>query len=248
MTVRVYPDAQAVAHAAATAIVTAAEVAQTQRGHFTWVLAGGSTPRAVYELLASDEYLPRVDWTNVYIFFGDERCVPPEHADSNYRMARQSLLDYVPIPIDHIYRMHGEIEPEQAAASYEAALRTFFSDRATEPVALPAFDLVLLGMGGDAHTASLFPGTPALNATDRWVVAQYVEKLDAWRLTLTSPALNAAHDVIFLVTGESKAGALAAVREGEHDPQKYPAQLIQPRGELRWLVDEAAASRLACRD
>lgn len=126
MTVLIYPDSQAAARAAADEIVRAAEAAQLARGHFTLALAGGSTPRAVYELLASDEYQPQVDWSSVYVFFGDERCVPPDHTDSNYRMARLALLDYVPIPIDHIYRMHGEMEPEQAASAYEGALRTFF--------------------------------------------------------------------------------------------------------------------------
>ena len=242
MTLHIFPDAQAAAFAAAAEIVRCAEVAQTTRGHFTLALVGGSTPRAVYELLASDEFMSVVDWSNVYVFWGDERCVPPDDADSNYRMARLALLDFVPIPMDHIYRFYGEMEPEQAASAYEDALRTFFGERSHDETLKPNFDLVLLGMGDDAHTASLFPGTPALTETERWVAAQYVEKLGVWRLTLTPPALNAADSVLFLVTGGSKAAALAAVLEGPRDPQRFPAQLIRPTsGNLSWYVDEAAA-------
>lgn len=245
MALQVYADPQTTARAAAVEIVRVAEVAQTTRGHFTIALAGGSTPRAVYELLASDEFLPRIDWSTVYVFFGDERCVPPDHADSNYRTARLALLDYVPIPIDHIYRMHGEMQPEQAASAYEGRLRTFFETRLDNAPLAARFDLVLLGMGDDGHTASLFPGTPALGELSHWVAAQYVEKLDAWRLTLTPPALNAAEEVLFLVTGAAKAPALAAVLEGPRDPQRYPAQLVQPAsGNLTWFVDEAAAAQL----
>ena len=245
MTLHVFPDPAAAAFAAAAEIVRRAEAAQTRRGHFTIALAGGSTPRAVYELLASDEFVSGVDWSNVYVFWGDERCVPPDHADSNYRMARLALLDFVPIPMDHIYRLHGEMEPEQAASAYEGALRTFFGDRSRGERLTPNFDLVLLGLGDDAHTASLFPGTPALAETERWVAAQYVQKLGVWRLTLTPPALNAAEAVLFLVTGSSKTAALAAVLESPPDPQRFPAQLIQPAsGDLAWYVDEAAASGL----
>lgn len=248
MGLQVYADPQTAARAAALEIVRRAEVAQTTRGHFTLALAGGSTPRAVYALLASDEFLPLVDWTNAYVFWGDDRCVPPDHPDSNYHMARQALLDYVPIPMDHIYRMQGEREPEQAAADYEMALRTFFGERSSEDFVTPRFDLLLLGMGDDGHTASLFPGTPVLNERERWVAAQYVDKLGAWRLTLTPPALNAAEAVLFLVTGATKAPALAAVLEGLPDADRYPAQLVQPRdGVVDWYVDEAAAALLTAR-
>jgi 6-phosphogluconolactonase len=245
MTLHILADPQSVAHAAADQLVRLAEAAQLARGHFTLVLSGGSTPRALFELLASDAYLPRVDWSNVYVFWGDERCVPPDHADSNYRMARLALLEHVPIPFDHIYRIHGEMEPEQTASAYEGSLRTFFDQRGE---AVPQFDLVLLGMGDDAHTASLFPGTPALDELQHWVYAQYVPKLGVWRVTLTAPILNMAREVHFLVTGQGKAPAVAAVLEGPHSPHTHPAQLIQPvSGALRWYLDEAAASQLQSR-
>ena len=245
MTLHVFADAQTAARAAAVEVVRAAERAQMARGHFRLVLSGGSTPRALYQLLANEEFLPLIDWANVYVFWGDERCVPPDHADSNYRMARQSLLDFVPIPLDHIYRLHGEMPPEQAASAYEASLRSFFSDRERGETPEARFDLVLLGLGDDAHTASLFPGTPALAETERWVAAQYVEKLGVWRLTLTPPAINAASAVQFLATGAGKAAALAAVLAGPRDPHQFPAQFIQPQsGALDWYVDEAASAGL----
>jgi 6-phosphogluconolactonase len=247
MSLHIFPDSQTAARATAVEIVRRAEAAQTRHGHFTLVLSGGSTPRAVYHLLATS-FQNDIDWSNVYVFWGDERCVPPDHADSNYHMARLALLDFVPIPGDHIYRFHAELEPETAASAYESALRTFFDARSRGETPFPRFDLVLLGMGDDAHTASLFPGTPALDETERWVAAQYVEKLATWRLTLTPPALNAAESVLFLATGSGKASALAAVLEGEYDPQQFPSQLIQPAsGNLSWYVDEAAAAFLTHR-
>lgn len=245
MSLHISADSQTVARAAAAQLVRLAEAAQTARGHFTLVLSGGSTPRTLFELLASDEFLSRVDWSNVYVFWGDERCIPPDHADSNYRMARLALLDFVPIPLDHIYRIHAEMQPEQAASAYEGSLRTFFEQRGETQ---PRFDLVLLGLGDDSHTASLFPGTPALDETERWVAAHFVPKLGVWRVTLTAPALNAAREVHFLVTGSSKAPAVASVLEGPYTPHQYPAQLVQPTsGELRWYLDEAAVSQLQSR-
>lgn len=211
-----------------------AEEAIGGSGRFAVALAGGSTPEATYRLLARD-YADRLDWSKVYVFFGDERTVPPDHEDSNYRMAREALLDHV--PIGGVHRMRGELPPEEAARSYEEELREFFG-----PDEVPGFDLILLGIGEDGHTASLFPNTPALDVTDRWAVENPVEKLDTVRLTLTAPVINAAKTVIFLVAGEGKAEALREILEGEADPHYYPAKLIRPASGAIWMVDRAAAS------
>ena len=216
----VYPDADHLARAAAEGFVA---------------LAGGSTPRAAYALLAAEE----VDWSRVHVFWGDERCVPPDHPDSNYRLAREALLDHVSLPAGNVHRMRGEMEPEAAAQAYAAELRAFFGTQ------WPSFDLVLLGMGNDGHIASLFPGSAALRETARPVVAVTAEYQDrpAHRVTLTLPAINAARQVLFLVTGAAKAETLWAVLEGP--AERFPAQLIRPTsGQLTWLVDTAAASRL----
>ena len=201
------------------------------------MLAGGSTPKAAYEILARD-FAETVDWGRTHVFFGDERTVPPDHEDSNYRMAREALLDHV--SIGGVHRMRGELPPEEAAASYEDELRGFFG--AEEP---PRFDLVLLGIGEDGHTASLFPETSALEVTDRLVVANPVLKLDTTRITLTAPVLNAARAVIFLVVGGGKAEALKEILEGDADPRRYPAKLVRPEGNLIWMVDRAAAGFLS---
>jgi len=238
----VFPDLNSLVASAAEQVVTLAGAAIAARGRFAIGLSGGSTPRPLYELLASPAFASRIDWTNVHVFWGDERCVPPDHPDSNYRMARETLLDHVPLPPDNIHRLAGELDPATAAADYEAHLRAFF---AGDGEAGPRFDLLLLGMGDDSHTASLFPGTAALGETERWAAANYVEKLDAWRLTLTPPALNAAAEIMVLVSGASKADAFHAVLSGPTDPDKYPAQVLNPNnGRLRWLVDSEAADRV----
>jgi len=168
------------------------------------------------------------------VFFGDERNVPPDHADSNYRTARESLLSKVPIPGDNVYRMHGELDANEAAKQYGEMLKEKFGDG--------GLDMVLLGMGDDGHTASLFPGTAALNETKHRAVGNYVEKLKAWRITLTAPFINRAREVMVLVSGASKAKRLAEVLEGPRDPQRLPIQLVQPAsGRIAWLVDAAAA-------
>ncbi len=248
--VEVYPDAVSLARAAVEHFVALAAEAISTRGRFAVALAGGSTPRATYRLLAADEFAARVDWRHVHVFWGDERCVPPDHPDSNYRMARQTLLDAVPLPADNVHRIQGEMEPTRAAAQYERTLRAFFSSSAGGRDAgneeTPArFDLVLLGMGGDGHTASLFPGTMAIGEQTRWVVAHHVEKLSAWRVTLTPVAINAAANVTFLVSGAGKAERLQQVLAGPYRPDVLPAQIVRPgRGRLRWLVDAAAAALL----
>ncbi|HEX4945906.1 MAG TPA: 6-phosphogluconolactonase [Blastocatellia bacterium] len=235
-------DAQALAQTAALTFQQSASEASAARGRFAVALSGGSTPKAMFALLAGEPYRSAIDWTRVYIFWGDERCVPPEHPDSNYRMTNEALLARVPIPPSHIFRMRGEDEPSQAAQQYAALLQQFF-----QPEDVPRFDLVFLGMGADGHTASLFPGTTALHAApDEIVVANYVEKLNAHRLTLTATAINQARNIVFLVGGADKAETLRAVLHGAYQPELYPSQLIQPaQGKLIWIVDETAAAGLS---
>jgi len=230
---------EAVTAATADALVTAAAACIAARGRFSLVLSGGSTPKALYELLATPAYAPRIDWTRVHVFWGDERCVPPDDRSSNYRMAREALLDRVPISPEAIHRMRGEDPPEQAAAAYDADLRKFFG------AGPPRFDVVLLGMGDNGHTASLFPGLTAVRERSRWVVAEYVGEVKMWRLTLTPPVLNAAANVLFVVVGGDKAPMLARVLEGPPDIDLLPAQAIAPtQGVLTWMLDSAAAAKL----
>jgi 6-phosphogluconolactonase len=237
----IYTDADGVARAAADRFVEIAQAAIAERGRFTVALSGGSTPRRMYELLASVEYRNRVSWASVHIFFGDERCVPPTDPESNYRMAVEAMISRLPIPAQHTHPMKCEDDPVEGARLYEQELRSFF-DAAT---AWPRFDLVLLGMGDDGHTASLFPGTPAISEQHAWVMANRVEKLKTFRITLTAPAINHAAHTLFMVTGAGKAERLAEVLYGPRDPDRLPAQLIQPvDGSLTWLVDRAAASLL----
>jgi 6-phosphogluconolactonase len=241
--VRIYPDAVALATAAAAVFVDAARHAIATRGRFFVALSGGSTPRALFQLLAAAPYRDQVEWARTMVFWGDERCVPPDHPESNYRMAREALLAHIPIPHDHVLRMPGEAtDPATGAAIYEQTLRRAF---VLGPREDPRFDLVLLGMGPDGHTASLFPHTAALQVTDRLVVANRVDKLNTTRLTLTTRALNNAALIAFLVAGPDKAEALAGVLEGPRRPDDLPAQLIVPvHGQVVWLVDRAAAARL----
>ena len=235
MNLLVYETPEELEAAAARDFVARAERAIDERGRFAVSLAGGSTPRDTYEALAQD-YAERLDWSRVHVFFGDERTVPPQHEDSNYRMARETLLAH--IRVGSVHRMRCELPPGEAALNYEEQLREFFGPGEK----LPRFDLILLGLGEDGHTASLFPETAALDVNDRWVVANPVLKLETARLTLTIPVINAARAVIFLVAGEEKAEALREVIEGAADPRAYPAKFIQPEGELAWMVDRAAAS------
>ena len=230
----VYPDGAGLALAAAAHFVELAAQAVEARGRFTVALSGGSTPRATYSLLASTEFTPRVDWARVQVFWGDERCVPPDHPESDYRMARETLLDHVPLPAGNVHRIRAEMDPRRAAALYQEELESALG-------AEGRFDLILLGMGADGHTASLFPGTAALEEKTRWVVENYVEALSAWRVTLTLPMLNAARHVMFLVSGAAKAETLARVQAGE----RLPAALVHPSpGQLTWIVDSAAAGQL----
>jgi 6-phosphogluconolactonase len=244
--VRIYPTPNLLARAVAEQIVDLAASAIATHNRFTLVLSGGSTPKLLYEALASDEYVNRIEWEYVHVFWGDERCVPPEHTESNYHMARLAMLDYVPIPVGNIHRLRGEHEPEQAAKDYEWTLYNYFAKSSGEGLR-GRFDLVLLGMGDDGHTASLFPHTAAIHETEKWVMAQHIDKLNATRLTLTPMALNTAAYVFMLVTGQSKANTLLQVfqsspREAMND---LPIHAIQPsNGKMIWYVDEAAAARI----
>jgi len=239
----VVPDAAALAGMAAERIAKLAEEAVARAGRFTVALAGGATPKGLYALLATEPYRARVPWGQAEIFWGDERWVPPEHPESNYRMAAEALLRHVPIRPGQIHRMRGEDpDPGRAAAEYEALLRETFG---VAPGVPPRLDLVLLGLGADGHTASLFPGSPALRETERLAVAVFVERLGARRLTLTLPVLNEAAAILFLVAGGDKASVLRTVLEVPEAAGPLPARLVCPReGSVTWLVDAAAASRL----
>lgn len=235
---RIFPDAEAVTAALAQTFVESAQTAVAQRGLFDVALSGGTTPKAAYQRLAAEPLRSQVDWSRVFVYFGDERCVPPEDAASNYRMAYESLLGAVPIPTENVFRMRGEADPAIAANEYASLIRAHMGGH-------PHFDLVLLGLGEDAHTASLFPGS-LLDAGDESLVrAVYATSQAMWRITLTPEAINAARSVVFAVEGAAKALALQSVLEGPRDAARWPAQIVQPaHGTLTWLVDEAAARNL----
>lgn len=234
-------DAGEVARAAAEEVARAAAHAVAARRRFTVALAGGSTPRRLYALLAeaSGPFRGRIPWSATHVFFGDERSVPPEHPDSNYRAAREALLDHVPVASVHPIPAD---EPD-AAERYEDELRSFFGVVSGGPP--PRLDLVLLGLGPDGHTASLFPGSAALDEGARWVISTFVDRLGTRRTTLTLPVLNRARGVVFLVSGAGKAAALAGVLEPAPGGAPLPAARVRPvRGEVLWIIDAAAASRL----
>jgi 6-phosphogluconolactonase len=242
--IRVLHTADDVAREAASAFVRLANEAVRSSGRFAVALSGGSTPKALFSLLAGDASLrSQMPWDRTHFFWGDERHVPPDHADSNYRMANEAMLSKVPVPAANVHRIKSELaDAHQAAAEYEQTLRDFFSLGAGR---FPRFDLVLLGMGPDGHTASLFPGTDALREETRLVVANWVPKFDTFRITLTLPVLNNAAWVLFLVSGAEKAPVLRGVLGSESGPEKYPSQLVRPaKGRLIWLVSEDAAGRL----
>lgn len=246
-------DRAALARAAAQRFVALARPAVAVRGRFSVVLSGGSTPRDLYALLASPEFAPQVDWTRVHFFWGDERAVSPDHPDSNYRMAFEALLSRVKPPALNVHRILAEQNPDDAARAYEQTLRAFFTNFHSGPSPSstgegdrpPRFDLVLLGLGANGHTASLFPHTKVLHETARWVAAEYVDEVNMWRITLTAPVINAAESILFLVAGADKAATVHAVLRGDYRPEDLPAQLIQPtNGRVAWLLDREAASQL----
>jgi 6-phosphogluconolactonase len=234
--IHVSDNPQALARAAAEFICKLARDTIRRRGRFALALSGGSTPQLTYEYMRHAEGQP--DWSRMYFFWSDERCVPGDHPDSNYRLAHETLLAHVPVHPTHIQRMDCNPSPEAGAERYEARLREWIRTNGE-----PVFDLVMLGLGRDGHTASLFPGTLALDEEDHLVAANWVEKLDTWRLTLTLPALNAAAAVAFLVEGSGKASIVRAALAGP--PARLPAQRVSPEhGDLHWFLDRAAAAEL----
>jgi 6-phosphogluconolactonase len=246
-TVELFTNGMEIARRAAADVVRIAGDAVAARGVFTIALSGGSTPKVLYALLAEHPSLRNsLPWDKMKVFFGDERHVGPGHADSNFRMATDAMLSKVPFRPDQVHRIKGECpDTAQAAAEYEEVIRREFGLQAGT---FPRFDLILLGMGSEGHTLSLFPGTKALNETQRIVTSNWVGKLCTDRVTLTAPAANNAANVIFMITGADKACALKSVLEGPQEPEQLPAQMIQPaNGNLSWLVDEAAGSMLSKR-
>ena len=238
--ITIYPDSEHFVDGSADFIAGLAARAVAERGRFAIALSGGSTPRPIYARLATGAYAERIDWPRVHIFFGDERCVPPDDSRSNYRMAREALLDHVPLPPGNIHRIRGEDDPAQAALAYAQEVQRLFRSASA-----PAFDLICLGMGENGHTASLFPGTAALREQVQWVVPQYVEVMTTWRVTFTTVLINAARHIAFFAAGTGKADVLWRVHAGPYQPDVLPSQLIQPdHGQLHWLVDAAAGAKV----
>lgn len=244
VTYQVWPSAPEMALAAARLLATKVEEAVARRGVARIAVSGGSTPQATFKLLAdpAQPFLATMPWDRVQLFWVDERCVPPDHPESNYGVCKDLLLSKVPIPPANVFRMEGELDPEEAASRYESTLRNAMRLEGAES---PAFDLVALGMGPDGHTASLFPHTEALNEFGRLVVANHVPQKDTWRITLTWPVINHAAEVAFEVEGAGKTDIVAEVLTGPRDPERLPSQLIRPAsGKLLFLLDADAAAKL----
>jgi 6-phosphogluconolactonase len=242
--IRILPDGAAIAKRAAQEFVQVAAAAVRARGSFNVALAGGSTPKALYSLLVSDPALrSQVPWDEIHLFFGDERHVPPDHPENNFRMATEAMISKSPLKPEQVTRIKGEYpDAAQAALEYEKTMREYFKLKDGE---YPRFDLLLVGMGNEGHTLSLFPGTKALHADRRVVVSNWIGKLCTERMTLTAPAACHAAEIMFMVTGADKACALKSVLEGAYEPEQLPAQLLQPKdGKLLWLVDATAGSML----
>jgi len=243
--VRKVADREELTNVAAQEILEAARSRRNQCEDFTLVLSGGSTPKGLYTCLAQDPFRSTIAWEHVHFFWGDERHVSPDHQESNYRTAHETLLAPLAIPQEHIHRMKGELpHASEAADQYEREIVEWF---ALQPGRKPRFDVILLGMGADGHTASLFPGNAgAVDETDRLVIAPWVEKFGVYRVTLTPPVLNEAAMVIILVSGKEKATTIKNVLEGAYDPDRFPVQLVRPsQGKLLWLIDQPAARSLS---
>ncbi len=242
--IQIVENAEAVSRAAAEILVSLALQKLKSKKSFAVALSGGSTPKRMFSILANEGALrEQMPWDRVHFFWGDERHVPPDHADSNYRMTNEAMLSKAPVPFENIHRIRAENpDARKAADDYEQELRGFFKLEAEQ---LPAFDCVFLGMGPDGHTASLFPETKALHERKRLVVSNWVDKFESYRITMTAPVLNNADIVIFLVSGEEKAEPLQVVLEGDKHTDRFPSQLIEPtHGKLLWFVDRAAAGKL----
>lgn len=235
----IYKDANEVSIALAEWITSLIETTLQQQDGFTWVLTGGNSPKQLYELLAKSPYRERIQWEKLHFFWGDERAVPFEDSRNNARMTFEALLNNVPVKREQVHIMQTDIAPDAAAVAYEKILHTYF------PAGHVTFDLVLNGMGDDAHTLSLFPGSPAIKEQEAWVTSFWLEAQDMYRITLTAPVVNLAKHVVFLTFGANKANALHHVLEGETNIELYPSQLIRPQSRsLHWFIDEAAASKL----
>ena len=240
----VYPHDAEVTKAAAEMFTVAAERAVNTRGLARIAISGGSTPKAMFQLLAdaSAPYRARVPWAKLELFWVDERCVQPDDPESNFGMTKAAMLDKIPLPAANIHRMEGELDPEEAASRYESEIRNTFKLEGAET---PTFDLILLGLGPDGHTASLFPHTAGLGEMARIVIANHVPQKDTWRLTLTWPVITQGREVAFLMEGTEKAEMIERIFTGAYDPETYPAQLIRPaNGKLTLLMDCAAAAKL----
>ena len=237
--IRIYPNLDGLSRAAADLFIELQKKSICSEGHFSVALSGGSTPKLLYEVLALPDWQEELEWEKVHIFWGDERCVPPDHPESNYKMVNEILLQHISIPDQNVHRVPAEMDPRMAAFSYEESLRGFFHGP------LPLFDLVFLGMGEDGHTASLFPHSAGLNEEDRWFIANYAPEQETWRLTLTKNAISAAKNIAVLVAGKEKADMLSDVLEGDYQPYAKPIQLIKPvDGKMTWFVDQASARLL----
>ncbi len=234
--IKIYNNTEEINTTAADIFVTAAQKAIAEKDKFTVVLTGGSSPAGIYKLLASDAYKTKIDWSKVFVFWGDERWVPLNDDLSNAKMSYASLLSHVPVPKENIFEMYKDgVTPEDYAVSYEQSIRKVLGDEGK-------FDLILLGMGDDGHTASLFPGQEVLQEQTKWVDAYYLEPQKMHRITLTAPLINKAEKIVVVAFGEKKAHALKEVTTGNYNPETYPMQLIKPvSGELLFLVDKSAA-------
>ncbi len=237
--IRIFPNRKELILATTEKIIGCIEEATRKRGCCDFVLAGGNTPRDVYALLSTQPYKDRVCWDDVSLFWGDERTVSPDDLESNYRMVKQTLLDHIAIPERNVHRIRGETEPRQAASEYEKLLSSHFKgDR-------PRFDFVLLGLGNDGHTASLFPGTEVIGENDQLVAAVYVPKFGTWRVSLTLPVLNAAYEIVFLASGRAKSDIVRRVMCSQKPNKELPATLVTPHsGAVSWMLDSDAASLL----
>ncbi len=232
----IFENAEQLCNAAAAYIVNLSNKCIAKKGRFTIALSGGKTPQKLYTMLAKAEYTKKLDWKNIFIFWGDERYVPFSDSNNNSHMAKLSLLNNVPVPAENIFTIPVNFKPAMAASSYEATLRTFFKEN------IPAFDLILLGIGDNGHTASLFPFSTILQEDKRLVKEVYVDEVKMFRITFTVPLINNAANILFLVTGKEKSEIVKKVFSATKNPEKYPAQLIQ--GKTIWYLDKAAASQL----
>jgi 6-phosphogluconolactonase len=242
--IQIFQNTEELAARAANYFVDLTTSKLRKKDSFRVALSGGSTPLSMYSILVQEAVRDRVNWEKVFFFWGDERYVPHDHPESNYGSAHQALFEHLPVPDNHILPINTENSPEQDALAYQETIKQHFE--VVDPqISLPRFDLIYLGMGTDGHTASLFPHSPALEHLDQWVVANHVEALDTWRITMTPTIINAAEYVIFLVRGIDKAERLNEVVNGPYKPAELPAQLIRPEyGQLIWLIDQAASSVL----